>query len=62
MFSAQFDATIDPYPPEGLVNDQSVQIDVSYAPTGDTNDQGTLFIKSNGGKTLQIALTGQGTN
>ncbi len=62
VFSAQFDATTDAYPLNGLAPGQTAQIDVSYAPTGNSNDKGTLFIKSNGGqgKTIQIPLTGQG--
>ena len=62
VFSAQFDTTNDAYPLNGLAQGQTAQIDVSYAPTGNSNDKGTLFIKSNGGqgKTLQIPLTGQG--
>jgi hypothetical protein len=62
VFSAQFDESMDTYPLNGLAPGQTAQIDVSYAPTGNSNDKGTLFIKSNGGqgKTIQIPLTGQG--
>jgi hypothetical protein len=62
VFSAQFDATTDAYPLNGLAPGQIAQIDVSYAPTGNSNDKGTLFIKSNGGqgKTIEIPLSGQG--
>ncbi len=62
VFSAQFDETTEAYPLNGLMPGQTVLIHVSYAPTGSSNDKGTLFIKSNGGlgKTLQIPLTGQG--
>ncbi len=64
VFSAQFDQTKDIYPLNGLAPGQVAQIDVSYAPTTSSNDKGTLFIKSNGGKgtTVTIPLTGQGLN
>jgi len=64
VFSAWFDEKADPDPQSGLAPGQTAQIDVSYAPTGISNDKGTLFIKSNGGQgaTIQIPLTGQGTD
>jgi hypothetical protein len=64
VFSAWFDEKADPDPQSGLAPGQTAQIDVSYAPTGISNDKGTLFIKNNGGQgaTIQIPLTGQGTD
>jgi len=65
VFDPEFDTTTDPYPLDGLAPSASARIDVSYVPTtAVSNDKGTLFIKNNGGMgaTIQIPLTGQGTN
>ncbi len=64
VFDAQFDPSHDVYPLNGLIPGQTAQIDASYSPTSSSNDQGNLFIKSNGGqgKTLRIPLTGSGLN
>jgi hypothetical protein len=62
VFSAELDQTTDVYPLNGLPPDQSALIDVSYAPTATSNDQGTLTIVNNGGRgqPVQIPLSGQG--
>jgi hypothetical protein len=64
VFNAQFDPSHDIYPLQGLAPGQVAQIDANYEPTSASNDQGSLFIKSNGGqgKTIHIPLTGSGLN
>ena len=61
VFSAQLDQSI-PLPPNGLAPGESAQIDVSYAATTTSSDEGMLAIASNGGRgqPVQIPLSGQG--
>ena len=63
-FSAAFDEVSDPYPPGGLPPGQSAQIDVTYHPSGTSNDTGTLATASNAGRGqgVQIPLSGQSLN
>ena len=58
VFSAWFDTYTDVYPLNGLAPGQNAFIAVGYLPTGDSNDKGTVFIKSNGGQgaTVEISL------
>jgi len=60
VFMAHVDSTIESYPPGGLEPGQSARIDVSYAPTTASSDQGALVIKSNGGDDISVVLSGQG--
>jgi hypothetical protein len=61
VFSAEFDQSVNPYPPSGLAPGQQTQIDVTYDPTTASDDKGTLFIMNNGaqGQEIQIPLAGQ---